>query len=64
MYEDLRKLFFTNQEKLSLSQLSIITEPTGLLPNKATSNSWKEAFSNDDEKYFKSCIKCHKYLME
>lgn len=56
VYLKIHNKFFGNKKKLNSNQIDVIKKPVGLLPNKATADSWREVFDKDDEEYFLNCI--------
>ncbi|WP_397362214.1 sulfotransferase domain-containing protein [Olleya sp. R77988] len=55
-YIKIHNKFFSKTKKTSEKNLDAITKPVGLLPNKATKDSWKEAFDNEDLEYYFSIV--------
>jgi hypothetical protein len=66
IYEEIRNRFFRHKPKKSPKHLIEIKKPIGLLPNKATIDSWKTAFDKDDIKNIYASVppKLHKYLVD
>lgn len=62
VYLSIYDKFFTNQTQLGADQISIVSKPTGLLPNQAKPNSWKEKFTKQDVSFFDSQLGSSEYL--
>ncbi len=58
VYYEIKKKFFPSKffsgilSRSSNKTIKIITEATGLLPNAATTDAWKEVFTKGDEVFF------------
>ena len=62
VYNKIHKTFFSGSKKLRESEIDPIKFPLGLLPNEGGINSWRSAFSLEDELFFKEGIPMEKYL--
>ena len=55
-YLNIKKHFFWYKLKLNSKKINQIKEPTGLLPNNANIDSWKNIFTDSDIKLFLECL--------
>lgn len=55
-YLKIHNKFFSKTKIISENKLDVIKKPVGLLPNKATKDSWKDAFDEEDLSFFFSSI--------
>jgi hypothetical protein len=68
IYDQIRKKFFPlkaiwHQTPFAKAvDIDPVAQPTGLLPNKASSDAWKTAFSEDDEAFFLKQLPSKQYL--
>ncbi len=53
-YLKIRARFFPFTLRMSRQEIDPIFEPVGILPNQATKDAWKAAFTNEDISYFYS----------
>ena len=53
IYSTLHKKFFQDVKKKMPSEVITIRNPVGILPNAAKKDSWKTAFTEEDESYFR-----------
>lgn len=56
VYLAIHRRFFEKESVVNEKELIRINQPTGLKPNKAKKDSWKDVFSEDDLSYFNSFI--------
>lgn len=56
VYQVIWKKFFSEMPKLKEEEMDPIVTPTGLLPNKATVDSYKDVFTEEDYHYFESIL--------
>jgi hypothetical protein len=56
VYLEIRDKFFQQQKLKPENEISIISNPTGLLPNNADNKSWKNHFSEQDNDFFLKSI--------
>lgn len=47
-YSNIHRKFFRNNRLLTNEEINVISEPVGLLPNKAKIDTWKEVFSEEN----------------
>lgn len=64
VYEQIHCKFFSGQKKLTPKTIDSIKKPVGLLPNKASIESWQSVYSKEDEEFVRSCIRSTKYLAD
>jgi hypothetical protein len=63
-YSIIKNFHFKFKRKISDKELDPITKPTGLLPNEAKIDSWKEEFSNVDQELFLRLIEYERKYIE
>ena len=51
-YLRIKNRFFPNKKDISKKNLVVIDKPTGLKPNKAKKDAWREVFTEDDKAIF------------
>ena len=56
VYAEVKERFFPHMMEVLVGEIDSISEPVGLLPNKAIKDSWKEVFTKEDERMFMSQI--------
>ena len=64
VYLRIKSFNFKYRKKLSIKYLDTIKKPTGLLPNKAKTDSWQEIFTKDDLELFLTEVSNYKKLEE
>lgn len=56
-YLKIHNRYFSDIKKLKPEEIDVIKKPVGLLPNKATADTWKSFFEEEDLLYFNKVIK-------